>query len=686
VRILNNIKDNIYELFILVALTIAESYYVIKAIFSESNNLGFGVFSVLAVVLLGIVIFSLPKKISRVVVGVIVLGIGALTYYFFEPIIEFVVMAVGALLNGEHIHAEQPIIVFTVFTMLFYSVNYVCVMLIKKGIVAALVSIALSYELYYLYSYTNLWILLFIFFIILILFLRWITPQKQHDDKAQNERFLVPFVSVLIVAAIAAPLTILLSNSKTAPLAWIDDLEWFESTEVQQSGQIIIRIDGQSRLTNLVDEFMYTDAEMMIVNSPYLLKLRNKTYDLYDKDGWQKEFSDTDTNNYTQYTYTEMIRILRGYNIPYAQYDIEVKLIARSQMIFAPLHSTLSSSFEEDTNLTPYDDIYVDKPLVEGSTYSLDALKIDYNSKGFLTLITNSKSDDLSNMENYTYISPYLRRSLESLAENLTKDADSNYVRAKIIESYLSSQFEYTLKPPAKPENKDFIEYFLFETKQGFCTHYASSMVMLLRSIDIPCRYVTGYVLDAPYTGDDILETDAFLQGEPYDFIVQKDNSHAWVEVWFDDFGWLAFEPTSRYVSYQNLNYPDNKDFSDMDFEDIHIEEPKVEIKINSRVFVILGLVLSVLILITTVVRIYIAAHRNNKEKIAAYWKLIQKPYYRRRKGGKSNETAREFYARIDDDKGNMKEAMHLYEMALFSNKEVGDEHVEKMKELYKKR
>ena len=77
----------------------------------------------------------------------------------------------------------------------------------------------------------------------------------------------------------------------------------------------------------------------------------------------------------------------------------------------------------------------------------------------------------------------------------------NNYEKAKIIESYLSTQYTYTLTPPEKPANEDFVEYFLFETNQGFCTHYASSMVMLLRSIGIPCRYVTGYILDAPYAG-----------------------------------------------------------------------------------------------------------------------------------------------------------------------------------------
>lgn len=683
-KVFKTIKDNLYQLFILSSLAIAESYYVIKAVFNESTNLTFALISIFAVVLTGILILSLPKIISFIVFGVIVLGLGLLTYYFFEPIVEFSAMAFGSLSNGGYIHSEQPIIVFSFIAMFFYSINYICVILIKKNILAALISIIISYGLYYLYGYTNLWILLLIFFIILILFLRWITPQKTYDDKAENKMFLVPFISVLLVAAIAAPLTILWSNSKPAPLSWIDDLDWFESTEVQQSAKIIIRIDGQSKLTNHQDEFTYTDTEMMIVTSPYLTKLRNKTYDLYSKEGWLKEFSDTDKNNHTQYNYDEMVSILAINNIPYVQYDMDVELIAQSQMIFAPLHSTLSSSLD-NVNLNPYDDIYVNKPLAESSTYSLEALRIDYTSKGFLTLITNSTSDDLNNMDNYTDISPYLKRSLKSLADNLTKNADSNYVRAKIIESYLSSQFEYNLNPPTKPENKDFVEYFLFDTKQGFCAHYASSMVMLLRSINIPCRYVTGYVLEPSYPSDDISESEIFSQGDPYDFIVQKGHSHAWVEVWFDDFGWLAFEPTTRYISYQNLNYPNNDDFSYIDFASIVPEEQKTESEIGKMSFVILGSVLAVGILIIIIVRIHITTHRSNKEKIAFYWQSIKKTYNRRQKRRKSNETAREFYAQIDDD-GNIKDAMRLYEMALFSNKMIDEDHVKKMKEFYKKR
>ena len=102
-----------------------------------------------------------------------------------------------------------------------------------------------------------------------------------------------------------------------------------------------------------------------------------------------------------------------------------------------------------------------------------------------------------------------------------------------IIESYLSHNYTYNLKPPGKPANVDFVEYFLFETREGFCTHYASSMVLMLRSIDIPCRYVTGYVLDAPDDFESIPEEKAgdsiFTEGTPYEFKVQKRNSYNFV-------------------------------------------------------------------------------------------------------------------------------------------------------------
>lgn len=134
---------------------------------------------------------------------------------------------------------------------------------------------------------------------------------------------------------------------------------------------------------------------------------------------------------------------------------------------------------------------------------------------------------------NYTQLPAGITPRVRQLAEELTKDEDNSYDKAKAIETYLSNNYPYTLSPGNPPRRKDFVDYFLFEGKEGYCTYYASAMTVLLRCIDIPARYVEGYMLPP--------------ESENGVFKVTNQQAHAWVEVYFEGFGWIPFEPTSPF-------------------------------------------------------------------------------------------------------------------------------------------
>jgi protein-glutamine gamma-glutamyltransferase len=101
-----------------------------------------------------------------------------------------------------------------------------------------------------------------------------------------------------------------------------------------------------------------------------------------------------------------------------------------------------------------------------------------------------------------------------------------------------NAQFTYTLEPPLLGDNP--MDEFLFETKQGFCEHYSSSFVLVLRAAGIPARVVTGY------QGGEVNPITRQL-------VVRQADAHAWSEVWFDDLGWLRVDPTSA-VSPLRIN------------------------------------------------------------------------------------------------------------------------------------
>lgn len=90
--------------------------------------------------------------------------------------------------------------------------------------------------------------------------------------------------------------------------------------------------------------------------------------------------------------------------------------------------------------------------------------------------------------------------------------------------------FGYTLDPP--PLGRDSVDEFLFDTRRGYCEHYASAFVVLMRALDIPARVVTGY------QGGEINPVDGFLE-------VRQRDAHAWAEVWLPGQGWIRVDPTA---------------------------------------------------------------------------------------------------------------------------------------------
>lgn len=94
------------------------------------------------------------------------------------------------------------------------------------------------------------------------------------------------------------------------------------------------------------------------------------------------------------------------------------------------------------------------------------------------------------------------------------------------IAGLLELTAKYDLNTPAIPEGEDFVEYFLTESRQGYCVHFASAAVLLLRQVGVPARYVSGYTAEID-NGETLIPDSA---------------AHAWVEVYLDGRGWYPIE------------------------------------------------------------------------------------------------------------------------------------------------
>lgn len=121
-------------------------------------------------------------------------------------------------------------------------------------------------------------------------------------------------------------------------------------------------------------------------------------------------------------------------------------------------------------------------------------------------------------------------RTLE-LAKELTKSYDNNYDKTIAVRDFLRKNMKYNDQIAAPPKDKEPVDYFLFETQEGYCNYYASAMALMLRSQGIPTRMGRGYA-SGEYKADSKL------------YRVRARDAHTWPEVYFAGFGWIPFEPT----------------------------------------------------------------------------------------------------------------------------------------------
>lgn len=119
--------------------------------------------------------------------------------------------------------------------------------------------------------------------------------------------------------------------------------------------------------------------------------------------------------------------------------------------------------------------------------------------------------------------------ALTALAQQLTAGADSRYDQALALQEYFRTESLFTYDTSVAPEGDDYVSVFL-DKKSGYCVQFATAMVMLARTLDIPARLAVGFL---PGQDDG---TGAY--------VIRGGDAHAWPEVYFEGLGWVRFEPT----------------------------------------------------------------------------------------------------------------------------------------------
>ena len=99
------------------------------------------------------------------------------------------------------------------------------------------------------------------------------------------------------------------------------------------------------------------------------------------------------------------------------------------------------------------------------------------------------------------------------------------------VDRFLKRGFTYDEVPPPPRQGRAPLDAFLFDSKAGYCQHFSGAMALLLRMGGIPARVVTGF-------------SPGGYSKRKQAWIVRDTDAHSWVEVWFDAWGWVTFDPT----------------------------------------------------------------------------------------------------------------------------------------------
>lgn len=145
--------------------------------------------------------------------------------------------------------------------------------------------------------------------------------------------------------------------------------------------------------------------------------------------------------------------------------------------------------------------------------------------------------------ERYTQLPDDLPERVKELAVEITSSQTNRYDKVKAVEGYFQANgFAYDTQNVAIPTaDEDYVDQFLFDTKIGYCDNFSTSMVVLLRAVDIPARWVKGY------TEGQRVELNSYE--------ITNNNAHSWVEVYFPEFGWVPFEPTKGFSNSNLFSY-----------------------------------------------------------------------------------------------------------------------------------
>ena len=383
----------------------------------------------------------------------------------------------------------------------------------------------------------------------LLLWLRAALVDRQDgwQRRRVNENLEVPAAimrSGIVFAAASVLLAwVLTSVAVAAPLtgAWRSfDAVW-TGVRDQFEGAFGALTNPNSRITGstfgasftVQGEWVSRDEEALTLGAPRPHYLRTATYDVYNGRGWERS-----EGSRRQVAPGDALFSGPTPERPSEAYEIETITISMQQTLGRNL-------FTAGSPLEIYAPIVIHEPGGQPVLGGVEAANPIGPGEGYQLSVALSEADeaqlgtagtDYPAVVEALYLDDSrVSERVRDLALAVTADATNPYEQAEALAAYLQRDpsFTYETVVPKPPDGEDLVDFFLFDPesdRQGYCQYYASAMVVMARSLDLPARVAVGF---AP---GELIEEDTYL--------VREANAHAWAEIYFPGYGWQIFEAT----------------------------------------------------------------------------------------------------------------------------------------------
>jgi protein-glutamine gamma-glutamyltransferase len=279
-----------------------------------------------------------------------------------------------------------------------------------------------------------------------------------------------------------------------------------------------------------------SDEVVMKVRSEEGVPYRGVVFDDYNGKGWEISTGDAaekiDSSGVRFDTFTaQNTEPAQGPSREVAQV-IHVEKDS-SNIIFGAYHPETVFFPTGYIEIDPYGALKAPYEIPAGSTYSVIS-RVPNASPTQLRSAGTVYPEEIASK--YTQLPPTGLERTRSLAAKLARGTTNPYDAVLKMNQYLKTTYPYDLSIPPQNQDMDAVEYFLFEQRRGYCEQFSSSLAVMARSLGIPARVATGYAPGEynPFTG-------------LYD--VRASDAHAWVEVYFPQYGWTTFDPTPSFDS-----------------------------------------------------------------------------------------------------------------------------------------